>query len=302
MATFYAKPYASPVMRARAIVADHARAQADASSEVLRHAERIVQFAQQAPMAAGDLERAHAPWHVFRWVAWDSLVDGCRQRAKLAIHLHEQLAGRRGGWLQERHLTAAFALWEQAREAARKRGGIMPAVDQIPLDDYRRAIETASRRKKRAHAVDEPAPASDGAPELAEVLEPGAASAKREDPPPASAPAQMRVVHLLALAVKTALEVHDLRAAQVANDAILRLAGEPEDDKGELDEGTSEQATSEQATSEQATPEQPAPSAERDTPPDRPTTGDHEAVGAAAPATATAATDTRPLIDILLAR
>jgi hypothetical protein len=260
---------------------------------MLRHAQRIVELARQAPYVVGDLERAEAPWHAFRWVAWDDVLEGCRQRAKLAIHLHQQLPGRRGGWLQERHLTAAFAVWEQARAAARKRGGIMPAVDQIPLDDYRHAIETAPRRRRAHASSDEPVRATGGEPEFVEALDADPACAMREVPPPA----QMQVVRYFALAVRTALEAHDLRAAQVANDAILRLAGEPEDDEGETEE-----ATTEQTAPEEAAPEPPAQAADRDASPERPTTGAQEAGDAAATTPAGAVTDTRPLIDILLGR
>jgi hypothetical protein len=298
LASILRKPYTSPARRAQEIVADHARSPSDASSTQLRHAQQIVDFARQVPFVSGDLERAEAPWHVFRWVAWDPRVDGCRQRAKLALHLRRHLAGQRGGWLQERDLTAAFGVWEQARAAARKRGGIMPAVDQIPLDDYRHAIETAPRKAANAPAG-----------EPANVLDPGAVSAKREDPP-ASLLVQMQIVRHFALALRTALDAGDLGAARVANDAILRLAGEAEDDAGRTDVATPEpqQTPSEQVTQEQAPPaqpaeqttaQQPAPSPDRAAPRERQTTGVHEVVDAG---TARAVNDTRPLIDILLGR
>jgi hypothetical protein len=200
--------------RARALVRGDAAGE-DVSGEALRHAKRIMKLAVTVQL---DLERAQAPWHVFRWVACARNMTEQDQRRHLVLHLHKHLPRRRDGWLQEPQVAAAFRWWLQAREAKRKKGGIMPMVHEIPLEDYVCAIESARRGPSTPR--DEPV-------NLAAELDDQEHTDEQELPPAMTGrettAGRDRVLHHLAMAVKAALAERDIEAAEAAADALVRL-------------------------------------------------------------------------------
>lgn len=213
--------YVSPMVRARAIVAGEI---GSVSSCQRQHALRMVRL---SPTVIADLESEEAPLHVFRWVAWAATLTDQRRRTDLVIHLRRTIERPRNGWLEERHFYAAMEEWDQARSAARKRGGIMPAVHEIPLEAYRTAIEGVTRNERVRR------PETETGATATESVEAGSEPSTQEiddEGAPEEAPISDReprgrehVLRLLSDAVRVALASQDVEAADVANDAISRL-------------------------------------------------------------------------------
>lgn len=125
--------------------------------------------------------------------------------------------------MEERHFFAALAEWDKARNAARKRGGIMPAVNEVPIDVYRTAIEGA-KKKPAASSLNTEVPegASVGDDEIEELLD-----EPEGEPSPTPKPlGREYVLRLLSDVVRAAIAAQDIVAADIANDAISRLCQE----------------------------------------------------------------------------
>ena len=131
------KKYKSPMAEARAIYSGQAKS---ASPKLSALAERM---AKLPPYVIMDLEQEQAPKSVFRWVTGGAAATMQRRRAELAIHLRRVIERPLGGWLEERHLSAALAVVEAEVAAARKRGGIARSVKDIPVEAYQAAIDAA---------------------------------------------------------------------------------------------------------------------------------------------------------------
>lgn len=149
--------YVSPALWARRIMAKVAAGERpDISANTLKTARRIDAL---SVMVKGDLDAFEAPLHVYRWVAW-APPKGPR-RVKIPVHERLELVqhlrrtferGSADGWFLEREHSAAFRVWMDACAAARKRGGIMPAADQIPAESYQEAIVASADRTRRPGA------------------------------------------------------------------------------------------------------------------------------------------------------
>ena len=133
------KKYKSPMAEARAIYSGQAKS---ASPKLSALAERM---AKLPPYVIMDLEQEQAPKSVFRWVTGGAAATMQRRRAELAIHLRRVIERPLGGWLEERHLSAALAVVEAEVAAARKRGGIARSVKDIPVEAYQAAIDAATK-------------------------------------------------------------------------------------------------------------------------------------------------------------
>jgi hypothetical protein len=220
------------MVRARAIVAG----QIPVDKGQLDHSKRMVGL---PPMVIVDLERDEAPVHVFRWVAWGASPAEQRRRKDLVIYLRRAIARPRNGWFRERHFAAALAEWDRGRSEARKRGGIPPTHEQIPLDTYRAVID-AARKQPRTRSPEI---------EMSEEGEEGCESSMPEDEDedddeddddehehdddqieeePIStrqSSGREHVLRHLSDAVRAAIAADDMEAAEAANDAISRLCG-----------------------------------------------------------------------------
>jgi hypothetical protein len=107
-------------------------------------------------MVKKDLDAIEAPQHVYRWVAWAPakgprrLYTPVRERVELVQHLRQTFErGSEDGWFLEREHSAALRVWMDACAVARKRGGIMPAADEIPAERYMEAILASAERPRR---------------------------------------------------------------------------------------------------------------------------------------------------------
>jgi hypothetical protein len=226
------------MVRARAIVAGQIRA---CKSEV-DHAKRMVGL---PPMVIVALEREEATTHAFRWVAWGATPTDQRRRSDLVIHLRRSIQRPRNGWFKDRHFVAALSAWDEARREARKRGGIPPTYDQIPLETYRAAVEGAQKlHRMRSPELETTATAGEESGELSAAEgedddneEDGEDDDNEEDgegideEPISTRQLQGRghVLRHLSHAVRAALAANDTEAADVANDAISRLCGGRDD-------------------------------------------------------------------------
>jgi hypothetical protein len=216
--------YVSPMVRARAIVAG----QVHVSRCQRHHATRMVHL---HPMVIVDLEREEAPIHLFRWVAKVTKVSEQRRRTDLVIHLRRSIERPRNGWMDDWHCNAAMDAWDGVREEARKRGGIMAAVHEIPIEVYRAAIDAAKTRRTRGAEPEVSATETESAAECGEPADPeDELEEDEEEEEPISARQVLllgrdHVLRLLSDAVRAALAAQDMEAADAANDAISRLCG-----------------------------------------------------------------------------
>ncbi|APR88230.1 hypothetical protein A7982_13579 [Minicystis rosea] len=224
--------YVSPMMRARAI---NSGLEKNASEKEREVAARMVRL---PAMVLLDLERAEAPKFVFRWVAWAANHTMQRRRTDLVLYLRRSIERRLNGWFEERHLTAAMAALEAARDEARRRGGIMPAVDQIPVEVYRAAVEGAAKNKRQrrlepeleaAIEQDEPLSSDD---EDDGAHGGGGDDNSGEDDEHEAVPiserilrGRGRILRRLSDAVGEALAVQDVEAAEAINNTIALLCG-----------------------------------------------------------------------------
>lgn len=101
-----------------------------------------------------DLEQEQAPKSVFRWVTGGAAATMQRRRAELAIDLRRVIERPLGGWLEERHLSAALAVVEAEVAAARKRGGIARSVKDIPVEAYQAAIHAATKKTSQGQGAE----------------------------------------------------------------------------------------------------------------------------------------------------
>lgn len=215
--------YVSPMVRARAIVAGE---MGEVSYFQRQIAQRMVRL---SPTIVADLESEEAPVHVFRWVAWAATLTEQRRRTDLVVHLRRSIERPRNGWLQERHFYAALDVWDQARSAARKRGGIMPAVHEIPDDTYRTAIEGARRRPRSQETemamAESAAVTADSAAAESSAFEPD--DETEEAPISTRQPLKGRdhVLRVLSDTAREAIAADDKEAADAANSAISWLCG-----------------------------------------------------------------------------
>lgn len=155
--------YASPAAWAEDIVARTRFGGASGiSKKTLYSARRIhrLLFGVKA-----DLEKARAPMHVFRWVAWapTGRLAAQRQRADLALHIHRTFACKLDGWFGERQHRAALEAWVQASVEAREQRHVELKIEEVPVDVYEAALETVPKRVRRAAPPPHPAPVVDGA-------------------------------------------------------------------------------------------------------------------------------------------
>lgn len=154
------KPYRSPAAWAREIMAQVAAGKPpDLSETTLEVARRIDAL---RTMIKRDLDALEAPKHVYRWVAWapedgpTRLRTPAQERSELVQHLRRTFErGDEDGWFSEPELSAAQRVWLAEVEAARKRGGIMPAADQIPPERYMEAITASASRPQRRSAANQ---------------------------------------------------------------------------------------------------------------------------------------------------
>lgn len=222
--------YVSPMIRARAIVAGEIQ---PVTTSQRHHALRMVRL---SATVVTDLETEEALTHVFRWVAWASSSTEQRRRTDLVIHLRHSIERKRNGWLDVPHWTAAMDAWDQARSEVRKRGGIMPAVFEVPLGVYRAAVEGA---RKQPQAAPESEPTETAADE---DVDPGTGEAvdgddeeesddesvdeDESDNEPSSIRqlrGRDRVLRVLSDTARSAIASKDLEAADTANQAISLL-------------------------------------------------------------------------------
>lgn len=185
------------------------------------------------PMIVVDLEREEAPVRVFRWVSYGASHTDQRRRTDLALHLRRSIERPRNGWVFERPLGAALAEWDRVRSEARKRGGIMPAHNQIPLEAYRAAIEGA-RKPKRARSP-ETETAAEGEPSEQALEDDSESEGDGEDEGEDEGeeePVSTRhlkglrhVLQVLANTARKAIAAEDMEAADAANNAIEWLCG-----------------------------------------------------------------------------
>jgi hypothetical protein len=203
------KPYVSPMRWAREVLSPEATQ--IFPGKVRAIAQHIIQL---SVMVVADLEAEEAPIHVFRWVAWASGATAQRRRTDLVLHLRRALERSRNGWLEERHLTAALAVWESAIQSTRLRGLIAPRPEGVPIERYRDAVDAARKRSRLAR--EEPLDAAPGLPKAAAPPLLDTADA------PADAKRAAVLQHLTAGLVE-AVGAGDFEAARAANDAITKL-------------------------------------------------------------------------------
>lgn len=149
---FAKKP--SAYVRARELLAQVAAGERpDVSETTLENARRIDALSWGIKR---DLDALEAPKHVYRWVARAPAKGPTRvytpthARAELVLHLRRTFErGDEDGWFLERELGAAMRVWMDAVQAARSRGLIMPAADQIPPERYMEAIVASASRPRR---------------------------------------------------------------------------------------------------------------------------------------------------------
>jgi hypothetical protein len=237
------KRYESPMVRARAIVSDRAQA--------TRKARRVAERMTRLPaMVIVDLELAEAPYHVFRWVACGANRTPQRRRADLVLHLRRSIERPLNGWLEERHLSAALRVLEEAANAVRRRGGyVVPGVQDIALDEYRAAVAGATKNK-RASASENESDAlldvvTDEALELDTELgdseqaddddhadDEGADKNGEEDTADEAPVSEQvptgrgRILRALADVVRVAIRSRDIEAAHALSDTLSLLCGE----------------------------------------------------------------------------
>ncbi|MFT3764763.1 MAG: hypothetical protein QM820_04495 [Minicystis sp.] len=209
------KKYKSPMVEARAIRSEQVKT---ASPKLKALAKRMVELPAWVIV---DLEQEQAPKSVFRWVTGGAEPTMQRRRAELAIHLRRVIARPLGGWLEERHLSAALAVVEAEVAAARKRGGIARGVKEIPLDAYQAAIDAATKTPRGQGSDTELEDALDlddepEAPDGKTNEEERAEAESEEGQPPVSEPlptGRTRVLRQLSDAIGLALEAGDMEAA-----------------------------------------------------------------------------------------
>jgi hypothetical protein len=239
------KRYESPMVRARAIVSDTAQA----TTKARRVAERMTRL---PAMVIVDLELAEAPYHVFRWVACGANRTPQRRRADLVLHLRRSIERPLNGWLEERHLSAALRVLEEAANAVRRHGGyVVPGVQDIALDEYRAAIVGATKNKRASASESEHE--SDALPDVVtdEALELDAelgdseqadddndagdegADKNGEEDTADEAPVSERIhtgrgriLRALADVVRVAIRSRDIEAAHALSDTLSLLCGE----------------------------------------------------------------------------
>jgi hypothetical protein len=197
------QPYVSPLQWAREVLSSGG--EQNFPGKVRAAAVHIVQL---SAMISADLEAEEAPVHVFRWVAWAKGATAQRRRADLVLHLRRALERARNGWLEERHLTAALAMWDAATEGARSRGLIAPRPEGLPVEQYREAILAARKRARASEALAESPEAPPVRPERAEAPAEGA---------------RATVLQHLSNGLVAAAGAGDLEAARAANEAISKL-------------------------------------------------------------------------------
>lgn len=215
------KKYKSPMAEARAIYSGQAKS---ASPKLSALAERMVKL---PPYVIMDLEQEQAPKSVFRWVTGGAAATMQRRRAELAIHLRRVIERPLGGWLEERHLSAALAVVEAEVAAARKRGGIARSVKDIPVEAYQAAIGAATKTSQvqGAEAELEDALELDGEGETDE--EEGAEEeGEAEERAPVSKPlptGRARVLRQLSDVIDVAVQAGDIEAAMTLTVTISVL-------------------------------------------------------------------------------
>jgi hypothetical protein len=171
-----------------------------------------------SPIVVLDLNAEEAPIHVFRWVSWAKGPAAQRRRTDLAVHLRRTIERRRNGWLEERHLTAALAVWEAAVADARARGLVTPRPDAVPAGRYQKAIDAARKgtRGPSPPLGDELAPVDvTGGETMQEVA--------GDRTPTEERPSRTKTLSNLTAAMASALADGDMEAARVAHEAIGKL-------------------------------------------------------------------------------
>lgn len=206
--------YVSPMVRARTIVAG------EIGSVSYLQRQIALRMVRLSPTVVTDLESEEAPIHVFRWVAWASTLTDQRRRTDLVVHLRRTIERPRNGWLEERHFYAALDVWDQARGAARKRGGIMPAAQEIPLEAYRAVLDGARKRPRSPEAEMAATESEEGGEvPVDEKIEEEPISTRQ------LLKGRDHVLRVLSDTARAAIAADDKEAADAANTAISWLCG-----------------------------------------------------------------------------
>ena len=127
----HALRYVQQPRRWRRVVYGHA-------SSTGRTYERLAQTLP--PLLVEQLERADAPLHIWRWVAWGRHQPERHLRLELALYLRKE--SERGGWrwLRDREKGIVLRHYREVCAAARSLGQREPFVTSIPRLNYEAAI------------------------------------------------------------------------------------------------------------------------------------------------------------------
>ena len=201
-----ANTYVSPSKRARIRLSDDGQQKEPGFRT--RVATRLVRM---SPMVVLNLQAEEAPLHVFRWVSEAHGAAEQRRRTDLAVHLRRSMERRRNGWLEERHLTAALAVWDEAVMAARSKGLISPRPD---------AAVAAARKAPRGRADH---PAGNELPMGSAEAAPTADERAPDKPDGVLPPARASTLRELTAVLDRALAQGDIESARVTHETIGRL-------------------------------------------------------------------------------